>query len=86
MAALADTTPVVRVRGLDKRFAVPDTAGTVALEGIDLDVAAGEFVSLIGPSGCGKSTLLRAIADLVQPSAGRGPRQRQDRPPGAPRP
>ena len=37
---------------------------------MDLDIAAGEFVSLIGPSGCGKSTLLRAIADLVRPSEG----------------
>jgi NitT/TauT family transport system ATP-binding protein len=41
-----------------------------ALEGIDLDVAKGEFISLIGPSGCGKSTLLRVIGDLVQPSSG----------------
>ena len=40
------------------------------MRGVDLDIAAGEFVSLIGPSGCGKSTLLRAIADLVRPSEG----------------
>ena len=38
-----------------------------ALQDIDLDVAQGEFVSLIGPSGCGKSTLLRVIGDLTQP-------------------
>jgi NitT/TauT family transport system ATP-binding protein len=42
----------------------------VALSDIHLDVAAGEFVSLIGPSGCGKSTLLRCIGDLLQPSSG----------------
>ena len=41
-----------------------------ALSGIDLAVAAGEFVSLIGPSGCGKTTLVRVIADLEKISAG----------------
>ena len=45
--------------------------GVVALEGIDLDVRPGEFVSLIGPSGCGKSTLLRIVGDLIQPTARR---------------
>ncbi|MCW0213711.1 MAG: ABC transporter ATP-binding protein [Pseudonocardia sp.] len=41
-----------------------------ALDGIELTVGDGEFVSLIGPSGCGKSTLLRVVADLEQPTAG----------------
>src|SRR5215472_3908993 len=40
------------------------------LEGADLRVAAGQFVSLVGPSGSGKSSLLRAIIGLQQPSAG----------------
>ena len=41
-----------------------------ALEGIDLDITEGEFLSLVGPSGCGKTTLLRIIADLAEPSQG----------------
>jgi NitT/TauT family transport system ATP-binding protein len=43
----------------------------VALEGVDLSVWPGEFVTLLGPSGCGKSTLLKLIAGLTAPSSGR---------------
>lgn len=46
-------------------------ASTRALDGMDLDVAAGELVCLLGPSGCGKSTLLRLVAGLLRPSEGR---------------
>lgn len=63
------STPAVLVTGVSKTFAA--RSGDVhALDAVDLEVAAGEFVSLIGPSGCGKSTLLRLVADLEQPSTG----------------
>ena len=58
---------VVSIDGLTKTF----TKGNVtALQGIGLEISAGEFVSLIGPSGCGKSTLLRLIGDLTPPTSG----------------
>ena len=64
------TSPaVVEARGVGKVFGTGD-ASVNALEGIDLTIAGGEFVSLIGPSGCGKSTLLRIVGDLTAPSSG----------------
>jgi NitT/TauT family transport system ATP-binding protein len=56
----------IKVRGLNVTF----TGGAGALRDVDLDLRAGEFVSLIGPNGCGKSTLLRVIAGLLAPSTG----------------
>jgi NitT/TauT family transport system ATP-binding protein len=58
---------VVRVDGVTKTF---PRGNVTALQDIDLELATGEFVSLIGPSGCGKSTLLRVIGDLIEPTAG----------------
>ncbi|HET7026661.1 MAG TPA: ABC transporter ATP-binding protein [Candidatus Limnocylindrales bacterium] len=61
--------PVVEVEGAGKVFG-SGPAAVRALDGIDLTIGAGEFVSLIGPSGCGKSTLLRLIGDLTTPTEG----------------
>jgi sulfonate transport system ATP-binding protein len=63
-----DAVPAVRVRDLHRRF---DEGGGV-LNGLDLDIAPGEFVALIGRSGTGKSTLLRALAGLDREIAGHG--------------
>ena len=62
--------PVISARGIDKIFNPGTDEAVTALQAINLDIQAGEFVSLIGPSGCGKSTLMRLIGDLTQPSAG----------------
>jgi NitT/TauT family transport system ATP-binding protein len=63
-------TNAVEVSGVSRVFPRRQGQDVVALDDVDLTVAAGEFVSLIGPSGCGKSTLLRIIADLDRPSSG----------------
>ena len=61
--------PVISARGLSLVFRTND--GPVhALSDVNIDVAPGEFISLIGPSGCGKTTLLRVIADLEKPTGG----------------
>ena len=66
MAAAMHSAPLVALRGVGKTF--PN--GTLALAGLDLQVRAGEFLSLLGPSGCGKSTALRIIAGLSEPTEG----------------
>jgi NitT/TauT family transport system ATP-binding protein len=61
--------PLYQLTGVTKFFQRGPTT-VRALDGIDLQIEAGEFVSLIGPSGCGKSTLLRLIGDLTSPTEG----------------
>jgi len=61
--------PIIQLRSVTKTFA--SAAGMVrALEPVDLDIHAGEFIAFVGPSGCGKSTLLNIVASLIRPSAG----------------
>jgi spermidine/putrescine transport system ATP-binding protein len=55
----------VELVGLTKRFA------EIAVDSVDLDIASGEFFSLLGPSGCGKTTTLRMIAGFEEPTSGR---------------
>jgi spermidine/putrescine transport system ATP-binding protein len=57
--------PAVSLRGLTKVF-----AGRTVVDTVDLDIAAGEFFSLLGPSGCGKTTTLRMIGGFTDPTAG----------------
>lgn len=64
-------TPLLRLTGVGRSFRGADGETVEAVRDFDLEVQAGEFVSLIGPSGCGKSTVLRLVAGLDQPTAGR---------------
>jgi NitT/TauT family transport system ATP-binding protein len=60
-----------RLSGVTKVFDTRSRQGAVhALGPVDLDLAAGEFVTVVGPSGCGKTTLLETLAGLTRPSAG----------------
>jgi ABC-type nitrate/sulfonate/bicarbonate transport system ATPase subunit len=62
--------PRLETRGLGQAFAAPAGEDLVALDGVDLRLEAGEFVSIVGPSGCGKSTLFKILAGLLEPSRG----------------
>ena len=64
------TEHAVAINGASMVFNPGSVGQLEALRDINLDIAAGDFVSLIGPSGCGKSTLLRLIANLLAPTAG----------------
>ena len=60
---------MLTIQGLTKEFRYREEM-IQALDGVDLDVAAGEFFVLLGPSGCGKTTMLRSIAGLERPDHG----------------
>lgn len=65
----AASEAAIRLRNVSKVFGEGD-GRTVALSGLDLTVAAGEFVTVVGSSGCGKSTVLSIVAGLEPPTAG----------------
>jgi spermidine/putrescine transport system ATP-binding protein len=62
---------LLRVENARRSFETPEGGQITALDGIDLEVAPREFVTLLGPSGCGKTTLLRAIAGFEVLESGR---------------
>jgi NitT/TauT family transport system ATP-binding protein len=83
---LSASSAVISIQGVSKAFGQGSGPRVVALEDINLDIFAGEFVALLGPSGCGKSTLLRLIGDLTGPTTGQvlvngkpAPQARRDR-------
>ena len=70
MAAVMNATPAISCRDIGMRF-FTERRDVTAIKSLDLDVAQGEFLTVLGPSGCGKSTFLRVVADLLEPSRGR---------------
>ena len=63
--------PKLRLRGVSKKFVAPRTGHvTLAVDDVSLDIASGEFISIVGPSGCGKSTVMNMIAGLDHQTSG----------------
>src|SRR5687768_18459830 len=65
MGSVSVSEPALRLAGITKRY-----GGVTAVEGVDLEVREGEFLTLLGPSGCGKTTTLGLIAGFFPPTAG----------------
>ncbi|MBA8840684.1 ABC transporter ATP-binding protein [Ochrobactrum sp. RH2CCR150] len=63
--------PKISLRDIELKFARPYGETIDVLDRVSLDVAPGQFVSIVGPSGCGKSTLLRILSGLIAPNGGR---------------
>ena len=61
---------MLRIVDVSKRFVSSDKVVT-AVEGVNLEIAQGEFVTMVGPSGCGKSTILNIVSGLMPPTEGR---------------
>lgn len=62
------TQPLVTIKDVDMRYGGAD--GLLAVEGLTLDIAKGEFAAVVGPSGCGKSTLMKLVTGLYIPQGG----------------
>lgn len=63
--------PLIAIRGLSVHYDIGRRqAPVVAIEGVDLDVMPGEFLTVLGPSGCGKTTMMNVIAGIVERSEG----------------
>src|SRR6266571_6376196 len=60
----------IQARGVNLTFRPPNRAPVSALDGFDIDVEEGEFLSIVGPSGCGKSTFLNVLLGLLRPDSG----------------
>jgi NitT/TauT family transport system ATP-binding protein len=67
---VAGDASLVRIAGLDKTYATKDGQSIHALKEVNLDIANGEFISIVGPSGCGKTTLLKILAGILQRTTG----------------
>ena len=65
MPAQSETKPILRLAGLQKHF-----GALSVLDGVDLDIAAGEVLGIIGPNGAGKTTLFNVVAGVLTPNGG----------------
>jgi NitT/TauT family transport system ATP-binding protein len=64
------TAPILAIRGVQQRFTARSGEVVAALDNINLEIAAGEFVAFVGISGCGKTTLMKIVGGLIAPTRG----------------
>jgi len=60
----------IEAKNVNLTFTPPNRMPVTALQGFDVAVGEGEFVSIVGPSGCGKSTFLNVLLGLIKPNSG----------------